>query len=393
MDLRAEYEKYMLPVYSPPAPVFARGKGSRVWDLDGREYIDFGGGIAVLSLGHAPPPLVAALRGQAESLWHMSNLYVCEETARLAKKLCEETFAERVFLCNSGAEANEAALKTARRRGVGIHPDKFRVLAFDGGFHGRIGMAMAATGRAEVREGFGGGAPGFYFAPFNDLAAAEKALSAGGFCAVIAEPVQGEGGVIPAAEGFLRGLRKLCDDSDALLVLDEIQTGAGRTGALYAYMEEGVEPDILTSAKGLGGGFPAAAVLCGGKAELPAGAHGTTFGGNPLASRMMRAVLEEILAPGFLEGVKARGAEFLRRLHGLNEKHGCFAEIRGRGLLLGCRMREGLKAADVSAAALRAGVLAITAGGNVLRLAPALNIPPEDVEEGFFRLEKALAAG
>ncbi|MGI9307060.1 MAG: aspartate aminotransferase family protein [Gammaproteobacteria bacterium] len=390
-ELRAQYGKYMLPVYAPPSPVLSRGRGSRVWDLDGREYVDFGGGVAVLSLGHAPPPLAAALRAQSDALWHTSNLYANDAGVRLARKLAEETFAARVFLCNSGTEANEAAIKLARRRGVNLRADKFRVLAFDNGFHGRTGFAMAATGQAKVREGFGALPPGFSFAPFNDLRAAEKMLDEN-VCAIIAEPVQGEGGVIPAAPGFLRGLGELAARADALLILDEIQTGAGRTGALYAYMEENITPDILTSAKGLGGGFPTAAVLCGDKAAdaLPPGSHGSTFGGNPLASRVALAVLEEITKPGFLAGVKERGAEFTRRLRALNEKFKCFTEVRGRGLLVGCPLREGLQAAEIAAAALAAGVLVLTAGGNTLRFAPALNIPPEDIKEGFARLQTTL---
>ena len=392
-ELRALYDQAMLPVYSPPPPVLSRGAGSRVWDCDGWEYVDFGGGIAVLSLGHAPPEVAEAVARQAKKLTHTSNLHASEEAILTAQVLRDSTFAEAVFFCNSGAEANEAALKLARRRGVQIRPDKYRVLAFDNSFHGRIGLSMAATGQERIREGFGPLAPGFSFAPFNDLAAAKKQTD-DDVCAIIVEPIQGEGGVVPAAEGFLRGLRELADSADALLIFDEIQTGAGRCGELFAYMGEKVVPDILTAAKGLGAGFPAAAMLAGesAAAALPKGGHGSTFGGNPLAMAAMRAALSAFLADGFMDGVRQRGEEFASRLRALDDELHCFADVRGRGLLVGCPMREGWKAESVSAAALAEGLIVITAGGNVLRLAPALNIPASDIEEGFARLKKALAA-
>ena len=392
-DLRARYNQVMLPVFSPPPPVLVRGCGARVWDDAGREYVDFGSGVAVLSLGHAPPSIVKAVGEQAAKLMHTSNLHVNDAATLLAQKLVSETFAERVFLCNSGTEANEAAIKLARYRGVQINPQKYRVLAFSGGFHGRGGMAMAATEQEKVRAGFGPLAPGFHFAQFNDLPSAAAQMD-DNFCAIIVEPIQGDGGVNLAAPEFLCGLKKLAADKNALLIFDEIQTGAGRTGALYAYMEMGVVADVLTSAKGLGGGFPVAAMLVGDRAAdvLPAGAHGTTYGGNPLAARAALAVLDELLSAGFLPGVKTRGEELIKRLSQLNQKFNCFAEIRGRGLLVGCQMREGLIAADVVAAALAAGLIVITAANNVLRFAPALNIAAQDIEEGFLRLQEALAA-
>ncbi|MGI9297962.1 MAG: aspartate aminotransferase family protein [Gammaproteobacteria bacterium] len=389
--LRDGYFRCFLPVYAPPRPVFVRGAGSRMWDSDGREYVDFGGGVAVLSLGHAAPQVAAALAMQAQKLTHTSNLYANEEAILLARRLTGATFADRVFFCNSGAEANEAALKLARRRGVSRRADKFRVLAFDGGFHGRIGMAMAATGQEKIREGFGPLTPGFCFAPFNDSRAAATKMD-DDICAILAEPVQGEGGVRPANPEFLRELRALADAADALLIFDEVQTGAGRCGTLFACDGFGVAPDMMTSAKGLGGGFPIGALLCDEKIAdaMPPGAHGSTFGGNPLAARAARAVLDEILSPGFLPGVVARGAEMTARLQKINAELNCFAEIRGRGLLIGCRMADNFSATEVAAAALDDGVAVLTAAGNVLRFAPALNIPPQDIAEGFARLEKTL---
>lgn len=388
-DLRETYRRCMLPVYAPPPPVFVRGAGARVWDADGREYVDFGGGIAVLSLGHAAPQVADAVAAQARKLTHTSNLHACEETILLARMLTENTFAARVFFCNSGAEANEAALKLARRRGVSLRADKFRVLAFDNGFHGRIGMAMAATGQTKIRDGFGPLTPGFCFAPFNDGAAAKEKMT-DDFCAILAEPVQGEGGVIPATAEFLQTLRALADETDALLIFDEIQTGAGRCGALYAYEKYGVIPDLLTSAKGLGGGFPIGALLCGEKAAdaLPVGAHGSTFGGNPLAARAARAVLDEILSPGFLAEVVARGETLREGLEKIRRKLNCFTDIRGRGLLIGCRAKA--SAPDIAAAALEDGLVVLTAGQNTLRFAPALNIPYADIAEGLAVLEKTL---
>ena len=388
---RSDYDKLMLPTYAPPPPVFVRGDGSRVWDDGGREYVDFGGGIAVLSLGHCPPPLSAALAAQAETLMHLSNLHVNEQGVRLARLLVENTFAARVFLCNSGAEANEAAIKLARRRGVGIDAEKYHMLCFSGCFHGRVGMAMAATSGAKVREGFGPLTPGFHLTPFNDLAAAQAAMD-DRFCAILVEPVQGEGGVNIADQEFLRGLRALADQHKALLMYDEVQSGAGRTGALYAYMHDTVLPDVLTSAKGLGGGFPVAAMLAGEKAAtaLGVGAHGTTYGGNALAATAAATVLETVLADGFLAGVKARAAVFAERLRRLNEQYKIFGEIRQSGLLIGCDMADGYKAANLTAAALAEGLIVLTAGANAMRLAPALNISDEDIGEGFKRLERVV---
>ena len=390
-NLRDLYDTYTLPVYAPPAPVFVRGSGSYVWDEKNRDYVDFAGGVAVLSLGHAPPAMVRALQEQAAKLMHTSNLHVNKEAVLLSQLLVNNTFAKKVFLCNSGAEANEAALKLARKRGGEIHPQKNKVLSFSDGFHGRIGFAMAATSSAKVREGFGDLAPGFNIAPFNDIEQTTAAVD-DNTCAIIAEPIQGEGGVNSATAEFLTTLRHLANRHDALLIFDEIQCGVGRTGVLYAYMQTEVIPDVITSAKGLGGGFPVAAMMAGDKAitALTVGSHGTTYGGNALAARVARVVLQEILSAGFLDGVKQRSEIFNHHLQAINNRFNCFADIRVCGLLIGCTLKDSINAADIVAALLSGGVIATTAANNTLRMLPALNIPFADIEEGFNRINKVL---
>ena len=390
-NTREIYSQTILPTYAPPSPVFVRGQGSRLWDENGREYIDFGGGIAVLSLGHCPPSLSAAISEQADTLMHLSNLHVHPLAGALAQKLCAATFADKVFLCNSGTEANEAALKLARRRGVSRQPEKYHTLSFTNSFHGRVGLAMAATGQEKIRSGFGPLADGFHVLPFNDLSAVAARMD-GTVCAIIVEPIQGEGGVNIADRDFLRGLRALADEHDALLIFDEIQSGAGRTGHLYAYEANGVIPDILTSAKGLGGGFPIAAMLVGERAadSLPVGTHGTTYGGNALACAAALAVLKEILSEGFLESVQKRAKEFAERLATLKSGHRCLGDIRQQGLLIGCDITDGKQAKTVATHALQEGLIVLTAGENTLRMAPALNLPAADQNEGFERLNRAL---
>ena len=392
-DFRAEYDRAALPVFSPPKPTLTRGAGSRVWDSDGREYVDFGGGVAVLSLGHAHPAVAQAVCEQARTLAHTSNLHVNDAAAALIARMADIAFPARVFLCNSGAEANEAALKIARRRGEKQKSGRHVVVAFENGFHGRYGFSLAATGKPAMRAGFGPLAGGFRFAEFNNAESVRRAMG-DDVCAIIAEPVQGEGGIHPAGVSFLRELRELADAADALLILDEIQSGAGRTGTMWAFEQWGAAPDILTSAKGLGNGFPIGAVLAGARAmdALSPGEHGTTFGGNPVACRAALAVLDELQSPGFLDAVKERSGRFRARLDALNAKWNCFSEIRGRGMWWGCDLRGEKTAADISLAALAEGLIVITAGEKVLRFAPALNLPEEDAEEGFARLEKALAA-
>jgi len=392
---REWYDSYMMPNYAPASMIPVRGAGSRMWDQEGREYIDFAGGIAVNSLGHAHPDLVAALTDQAGRLWHTSNILATEPALTLARRLVELTFAERVFFCNSGGEANEAALKLARRYAFDHHgEDKDRILAFDNAFHGRTLFTVTAGGQANYREGFGPLPGAIEHLPFNDIEALGKAFGED-VCAVIVEPVQGEGGVIAADKPFLQAIRRLCDEHHALMILDEVQTGVGRVGTLYAYQAFDVVPDILTTAKGLGGGFPVAATLS--KAEvaesLKVGTHGSTWGGNPMGCAVANAVLEIVSNEAVLKGVSERRQRIESSLLGLGEKYGLFGEIRGMGLLIGCVLNEPWqgKARDLMHAAQEEGVFVLVAGAGVLRLAPSLIIPEADITEGLERLERAIA--
>jgi acetylornithine/N-succinyldiaminopimelate aminotransferase len=372
-----------------------RGEGSRLWDQNGREYLDFAGGIAVNVLGHAHPRLVAALTEQAHKLWHVSNVLTNEPALRLAQRLCELTFAQRVFFANSGAEANEAALKLARKYAADhFGPDKREIIAFTQAFHGRTLFTVTVGGQPKYTEGFEPLPPAITHAPFNDLATFAAAIS-DRTCAVILEPVQGEGGVTGATPEFLQGVRELCDRHQALLIFDEVQCGNGRSGHLYAYMGYHVTPDILTTAKGLGGGFPISAMLTTAPiaASLNVGSHGTTYGGNPLGCAVAGAVLELISDPALLAGVRHKHAVFMAGLRNLNERFGVFRDLRGQGLLLGCELEEPWRgrSRDFIKAALDEGLLVLVAGPDVIRLAPSLIIPDELIEAGLKRLERAIA--
>ena len=393
---REWYDRYMMPNYAPAAMIPVRGSGSRMWDQEDREYIDFGGGIAVNALGHAHPDLVAALTEQAGRLWHTSNVLVTEPALELARRLVELTFADKVFFSNSGAEANEAALKLARRYAFDHHnKGKDRILAFDNAFHGRTLFTVTAGGQANYREGFGPLPGAIEHLPFNDIEALNETFDKD-VCAVIVEPVQGEGGVIAADKAFLQTIRRLCDEHNALLILDEVQTGVGRVGTLYAYQSYGVTPDILTTAKGLGGGFPVAATLSTGAVaeSLKVGTHGSTWGGNPMGCAVASAVLDIVSTDTVLDGVNERRQQIEGALRALGEKYGVFGEIRGLGLLMGCVLSkpwEG-KARDLMRAAQDEGLFVLVAGASVLRIAPSLIIPEEDIAEGVERLEQAIAS-
>ena len=392
-------DRYYVPVYRPRRIVLDHGRGARVWDRDGREYVDFGAGIAVNALGHANPALIEALTTQAGKLWHTSNVFVSEPPLRLAEALVAASgFAERVFLCNSGAEANEAAIKLARKWATaqGREPARRTILTFEGSFHGRTLAAVTATAQPKYHEGFEPLPPGFRYARFNDVASAEAAMADGDVCAVLVEPVQGEGGVTPATPEFLAALRDLCDRHGALLMFDEIQCGMGRTGHLFAWQAYGVQPDVVTLAKALGSGFPIGAMLSGRAAAetLQFGAHGTTFGGNPLASAVALAALRELDSPA-LRGNVARQAGAIRdALAMLDRELGLFAEIRGLGLMIGAQLRPQWagRAADILDACVEQGLLLLQAGPDVLRFVPALNISDEDVGDGLARLDAALRA-
>ena len=376
------------------APIaFERGEGAWLTTTDGRRMLDFASGIAVNSLGHAHPALVAALKDQAEKLWHVSNLYRIPEQEKFAETLCRATFADKVFFANSGAEAVECALKTARRyHFVEGHPERFRIVTFAGAFHGRTLTALAATGNAKYLEGYGPVAEGFDQVAVGDLEAV-KAKIGPETAAILIEPIQGEGGVRLVPGPFLRALRELCDQHGLLLIFDEVQTGIGRTGKLFAYEWSGVTPDILTAAKGIGGGFPIGACLATAEAArgMTPGTHGTTFGGNPLAMAVGQAALDVILAPGFLDDVRRKGLIFKQRLAAVVDAHPDLVdEVRGEGLLVGVRCK--VSVAEVVAAARDHDLLAVGAGENVIRLLPPLIVGDAEFDEGARRFDEALGA-
>lgn len=390
---RHDFDQWMMPVYAPAAFVPVRAEGSTLWDQQGKAYIDFAGGIAVNALGHAHPALQQALTEQAAKLWHTGNGYTNEPILRLAKQLIDATFADRVFFCNSGAEANEAALKLARK----VAHDRFGaekngIVAFKNAFHGRTLFTVSAGGQPAYSRDFAPLPPAIEHAAFNDLASA-AALINDRTCAVIVEPIQGEGGVVPADAAFLRGLRELCDKHHATLIFDEVQSGVGRTGSLYAYMHYGVTPDALTTAKALGGGFPIGAMLT--REDLAqvmgVGTHGTTYGGNPLAGAVAGAVISLIHQPDFLAGVSMRHDWFVNQLQALNQRLPVFKEIRGLGLLIGAVLNDDFagKAKQFNLLAAEEGVMVLIAGANVVRFAPALNISEAEVKEGMARFERA----
>ena len=393
---RATFDDVMVPNYSPADMVPVRGEGSRVWDQDGAEYIDFAGGIAVNVLGHCHPELVKALNEQGSKLWHLSNVFTNEPALRLAKKLNDATFSDKVYFANSGAEANEAALKLARRWALDKHgEDKNQIIAFNKGFHGRTFFTVTVGGQAAYSDGFGPKPGAVDHCDYNDLAAFE-ALISDKTCAVMMEPLQGEGGIIPPDVDFVKGVRELCDKHNALLIFDEVQSGVGRTGHLYAYMGLGVTPDILTTAKSLGGGFPIGAMLTTTEiaAHLKPGTHGSTYGGNPLACAVAEKALDIINQPEVLQGVLKKEALFRELLGAINEKYNVFEGIRGQGMLLGCALNEKYqgRARDFMMAATKEHLMCLIAGMNVIRFAPSLIIPDEDIKEGLARFERAVAA-
>ena len=392
---RSDFDQLMVPNYSPAAFIPVRGQGSRVWDQSGRELVDFAGGIAVNSLGHCHPALVGALAEQASKIWHVSNVFTNEPALRLAQKLIGATFAERVFFANSGAEANEAALKLARRYAHDVYgAQKYEIISMVNSFHGRTLFTVNVGGQAKYSDGFGPKVEGITHIPFNDLDALKAAIS-DKTCAVIIEPVQGESGVLPADKAYLEGVRKLCDDNGALLIFDEVQSGFGRTGYLYAYQHYGVVPDILSSAKSLGGGFPIGAMLTTAKIaeHLVVGTHGTTYGGNPLACAVAGAAFDVINTPEVLEGVRAKRERFKARLEKLGQEYGIFTQVRGLGLLIGAVLADAWKgkAKDVFNAAEKEGLMILQAGPDVVRFAPSLVIDDADIDEGLDRLERAVA--
>lgn len=387
-------EAVLVGNYRPQPISLVRGQGCRVEDADGKRYLDLMGGIATTVLGHCHPALVRALKEQTGRIWHVSNLYHSEPQIALAERLVRHSFADRVFFCNSGAEANEAALKLARRWHRDRDDDRFEIVAFEGSFHGRTLFTLSATGTPDYWKGFEPLVPGIHHAPYGDLEATEKLLSPQ-TAAILVEPLLGEGGVRLAPDGFLRGLRELADRNGCLLVFDEVQTGMGRTGTLFAHEQHGAIPDIMTLAKALGGGIPIGATCATEKVAgaLTPGTHGSTFGGNPLAAACASAVLDVLIEEGVLEHGRRMGQYLGDALDKLARRLGSkrVRETRGVGLLRALELTS--PAAPVVERCREGGVLVITAGETVLRLAPPLVIEQSELQEGVDVIEKAIAAG
>ena len=382
----------VLPTYNRTPLSFVKGEGSWLIEADGRRFLDMGAGIAVNALGHANPELVATLTEQAGKLWHVSNLYKIPEQQALADLLVDKTFADTVFFTNSGTETAELAIKMARKYHYEKGAPRETILTFEGAFHGRSTAAIAASGSEKMVKGFGPLMPGFKHLPWGDMAAFEAAMD-DSVCAVLVEPVQGEGGIRPMPEEDLRAIRAACDRTGALLILDEVQCGMGRTGKLFAHEWAGVAPDIMMVAKGIGGGFPLGAVLATEEAAsgMVAGTHGSTYGGNPLACAVGLKVSQIVSDPGFLDEVSRKAGLLRQRLEGLVAAHpDTFETVRGLGLMLGLKCKK--PAAELAAAAREAGVLVVPAAGNVLLLLPALNTPDADIPEAVARLDTAASA-
>jgi acetylornithine/N-succinyldiaminopimelate aminotransferase len=383
---------HLLPTYARVDLAFERGEGAWLFTAKGERYLDFTSGVAVNVLGHAHPHLVKALTEQAHKVWHVSNLYRIPEGEKLADRLCAMTFADTVFFQNSGAEAIECAIKMARKyQSASGRPERYRIITFEGAFHGRTLAAIAATGNKKYLEGFGPPVDGFDQVPFGDLEATKKATGPQ-TAAIMIEPVMGEGGVRVVPHTFLRALRKLCDDNGLLLIFDEIQTGIGRTGDMFAYQHTGVTPDIMTIAKALGGGFPVGACMATAEASkgMTAGTHGSTFGGNPLAMAVGNAVLDVVMADGFLEGVRQNALLLKQRLAELKDRYASvLAEVRGEGLLIGLRM---IPQASEMVDELRAEkMITVAAGDNVVRLLPPLIIGDKEITEAVGCIDRACA--
>ncbi|MCK1299117.1 aspartate aminotransferase family protein [Bradyrhizobium sp. 24] len=384
---------HLLPVFARSDLGFERGEGCWLIATNGERYLDFTSGVAVNALGHAHPALVAALQEQATKLWHMSNLFQSPDGEKLAARLCNESFADFVFFCNSGAEALECVIKVVRRyHAAKGHPDRYRMITFEGAFHGRTLATLAATGSAKYLEGFGPPMEGFDQVAHGDLEAVKKAIgpqTAG----ILIEPIQGEGGVRSATPAFLRALRQLCDEKGLLLAFDEVQTGMGRTGDLFAYRRLGVEPDVMSLAKALGGGFPIGACLATAEAAsgMTPGSHGSTFGGNPLAIAAANAVLDVMLKPGFFDHVQRMSLLLKQKLASVIDRHSdVVSEVRGEGLLIG--IKAVVPSGDLVAALRAEKLLTVGAGDNVVRFLPPLIVTEAEIEDSVGRLERACTA-
>ncbi|GAB3549290.1 aspartate aminotransferase family protein [Noviherbaspirillum agri] len=394
---RQTFDEVMVPVYAPSSMLLVRARGLDVWDQEGRQYLDFTAGIAVTSLGHSHPAVMEALRAQSEMLWHVGNGYTNEPVLQLARAMTEATFADRAFFCNSGAEANEAALKLSRKHGhMRFGAAKSRIVSCVNSFHGRTLFTVSVGGQPKYTEGFEPLPPDLIHIPFNDIEAARAAIGAD-VCAVVVEPVQGEGGVLPATCEYLQTLRELCDAAEALLIFDEVQCGMGRTGDLFAYMGYGVTPDILTSAKALGNGYPVGAMLTTNDvaSAFSVGSHGTTYGGNPLAAAVALSVLQTINTPDFLAHVRHASVLLTQRLEAVARDYPqVFELVRGKGLMLGMVLADAWrgKAKEFAKAAEGQGLMLLIAGPDVLRFLPALIVTEAQIDEAVQRLRRALDA-
>ncbi|MBL6454945.1 aspartate aminotransferase family protein [Belnapia sp. T6] len=381
----------LMPTYNRADLAFERGEGAWLWTADGRRFLDFGSGIATASIGHAHPHLVQAIAEQAGRVMHTSNLYRIPQAERLAARLVETSFADSVFFCNSGAEANEGMIKAVRKyHAENGHPERFVTICFEGAFHGRTLATLAATGNEKYLAGFGPPVQGFKHVPFGNMNAVRDAID-GTTAAIMVEPIQGEGGVRPASLDFLRALRAAADEFGILLALDEVQTGMGRSGKLWAHQWAGIEPDVMSSAKGIGGGFPLGAILAKERVAqyLKPGTHGSTYGGNPLACAAGNAVLDVILALGFLDGVDRVARHLWHGLRELAHRHPAVAEgVQGAGLLLGLKLRPEVSNGEMQNAAVAEGLLTVAAGMNVLRLAPPLIITEAEADEALQLLDR-----
>lgn len=389
-EITALADENIMHTYRRFPVVLARGKGQKVWDVNGKEYLDFVAGIAVCNLGHSHPGVIDALKKQLEKLTHVSNLYYTEPQARLAKLLVDNSFADKVFFCNSGAEANEAAIKLARKYAhENLGADKFELITMKDSFHGRTMATITATGQEKFQFGFTPLLEGFTYVPFNDLKALEKAVNEK-TCGVMVEPIQGEGGVnIPDAR-YLKEVRALCDEHKILLIVDEVQTGIGRTGKLFAYEHAGIEPDIMTLAKALGNGFPVGAMLATDKIaeSFAPGNHASTFGGNPLAMAAALATLEIMLQEGILDNCRKTGDYFLKELKKLEKKHALINNVRGKGLMLAVTLN--MEAAEIVRECMQKGLLINSTGGKTLRFVPPLIITDKDVDQAVDILNEVM---
>jgi len=389
-ELMALSDKYIMGTYKRFPIVLERGQGTKVWDSDGREYLDFVGGIAVCSLGHCHPQVVAAIRKQAETLMHVSNLYYIEAQIHYAALLVENAFAGQVFFCNSGAEANEGAIKLARKCGnMRSNGRKNEIITMKSSFHGRTLATITATGQEKFQKGFEPLPAGFHYVPFNDIKAITEAVT-DKTCAVMLEPIQAEGGIRIPDDTYLSEVRRLCNEKNILMILDEVQVGMGRTGRLFAYQHAGVQPDIMTLAKSLGNGVPIGAVIATRDvaSAFDAGSHASTFGGNPLAMAAAKATLEIMLQEGFLRKVETLGLYFMGRLEELRQRHAAIKDVRGQGLMIGVELDR--EVADTVKACMEKGLLVASAGPNVLRFVPPLVITEKDIDQAISILDRVL---